>query len=147
MNGFSSFYPEKEKSPIIVPTNYQTIQSAIDAANPGSTIIVKPGVYEEQLYIDKPLNIIGVRFPIIRAPKKYEMKKFSIKGLKITALITIGSSNVTLRGFNIDTVIRGFTNSNIKFTAIFIIKGSDVQVRENKFQNIESAKKHKSRKL
>lgn len=38
---------------------HQTISSAIQAAKPGGRIIVRPGVYNEGIIIDKPLEIIG----------------------------------------------------------------------------------------
>jgi hypothetical protein len=43
----------------IVPTAYPTIQSAVDAAQPGDTIAVRPGTYRQQISIDKNLTIIG----------------------------------------------------------------------------------------
>jgi parallel beta-helix repeat protein len=39
--------------------DHATITAAIEAANPGDRIIVRPGLYEEGLVIDKPLEIIG----------------------------------------------------------------------------------------
>ena len=42
-----------------VPSQYPTIQSAIDAANPCDTILVAPGTYFEQLTIDKSISIVG----------------------------------------------------------------------------------------
>jgi len=39
--------------------DHPTITEAIKAANPGDRIIVRPGLYEEGLIINKPLEIIG----------------------------------------------------------------------------------------
>jgi parallel beta-helix repeat protein len=39
---------------------YDTITSALEVANPGDVILVRPGTYTEQLVIDKPVEIIGV---------------------------------------------------------------------------------------
>jgi len=42
-----------------VPTDYGSIQTAIDAAEPGGTIMVSAGLYSENITIDKPLILIG----------------------------------------------------------------------------------------
>jgi len=39
--------------------DHPTITDAINAASPGDRILVRPGLYEEGLVIDKPLEIIG----------------------------------------------------------------------------------------
>ncbi len=44
---------------IVVPDNYTTIQSAIDHANNGDTILVKKGYYPETLVVNKSISIIG----------------------------------------------------------------------------------------
>jgi hypothetical protein len=41
-------------------TSYQTIQAAVDAASPGSTVEICPGNYPEQLIITKGLTLQGV---------------------------------------------------------------------------------------
>jgi parallel beta-helix repeat protein len=54
-----------EQTPVIVVAtrglsgDYQTISAAIKKAKAGSRILVKPGIYQESLVIDKPLQIIG----------------------------------------------------------------------------------------
>jgi len=54
----------------VVPTIYATIQSAVDAANPGDRIKVRAGTYLEQVSIDKDLELTGAGAgsTIIRAP-------------------------------------------------------------------------------
>lgn len=39
--------------------DFPTISEAIKAASPGDLILVRPGLYEESLIVDKPLEIIG----------------------------------------------------------------------------------------
>ncbi|MFG2292617.1 nitrous oxide reductase family maturation protein NosD [Streptomyces sp. NPDC048603] len=44
---------------LVVPRDYSTIQAAVDAAAPGGRITVRPGVYREQVVIDKDVSITG----------------------------------------------------------------------------------------
>jgi hypothetical protein len=46
---------------LFVPRDFPTIQAAVDAATPGSTIVIKPGTYREELVIDKNLSLQGLR--------------------------------------------------------------------------------------
>jgi parallel beta-helix repeat protein len=50
-----TYTPPFEASPatIYVPDNYPTIQAAVDAANPGDTIIVRDGTYTENVNVNK----------------------------------------------------------------------------------------------
>ncbi len=45
--------------PIHVPEDYTSIQEAIDAATPWTTILIGPGTYSESVVVNKPLTIIG----------------------------------------------------------------------------------------
>jgi hypothetical protein len=44
---------------LTVPEEYPTITAAIAAANPGDTVMVGPGTYNEEVVIDKAVNVLG----------------------------------------------------------------------------------------
>jgi pectin methylesterase-like acyl-CoA thioesterase len=50
---------------IVVPRDFPTIQAAVNAAAPGSTINIKSGTYTEEVVIAKDLNL-RVRAPARR---------------------------------------------------------------------------------
>ncbi|MDP9068109.1 MAG: plastocyanin/azurin family copper-binding protein [Actinomycetota bacterium] len=51
--------PSGEDRPrLVVPTEFPTIQKAADAANPGSTIVIRPGVYREAVIVKTPRLVI-----------------------------------------------------------------------------------------
>jgi parallel beta-helix repeat protein len=47
------------------PERFQTIQEAVDAANPGATVIVHHGAYAENVTIGKSLTLRGVGRPLL----------------------------------------------------------------------------------
>jgi len=51
--------PTVSAATIYVPADYSTIQEAVNAANPGDTIIVASGTYNEMISINKPLTLLG----------------------------------------------------------------------------------------
>jgi len=79
-----------------VPSQYSTIQAAIDAASAGDTVLVADGTYTENLNIDKDITIIS----------ENGAEKTIIDGGKITHVIGISSSTTR------DCVLDGFTVTN-----------------------------------
>jgi parallel beta-helix repeat protein len=63
--------PIANAAKITVPTDFPTIQDAIDAATDGDTINVLKGTYIEQVSVDKDLKIVGAgaKTTIIKAPQ------------------------------------------------------------------------------
>jgi hypothetical protein len=81
---------------IHVPTDYSTIQAAINAANPGDTIIVHDGTYTENLVINKILTIKAASHPII-------------DGGATGDCISVSANNVVIMGFEIRNGYNGIT--------------------------------------
>ena len=85
--------------------DHATISDAISAASPGSLILVRPGVYDEGLIIDKPLEILGDGNPgdvIIRSMKVETVRFRAIRG-KISNL-TLRRQDENYTQFGIDIV-------------------------------------------
>jgi len=51
--------PTKAAATIVVPSDYSTIQAAINAANPGDTIYVRNGIYPEHIEVNKTVTLMG----------------------------------------------------------------------------------------
>jgi hypothetical protein len=65
---------------LVVPSQYPTIQSAINAAKSGDTVKVLPGVYTDQLFINKSITLLGSGAPvtIIKAPNTLVLDSFGV---------------------------------------------------------------------
>ena len=128
------------KPDITVPTDFPSIQAAINASNPGDTIKVLSGTYIEQITISKNLKIIGsgAKSTIINAPDELDtnvigntyivevnngaevtMKGFTIKGLtgtdcgSLTGLSVLGNGSINLK----HAIIKGCTQNSVQIGA------------------------------
>jgi len=80
--------------------SHSTIQGAVNAAGSGSIISVAPGVYDETVYVNKPLTIQGQPGAVIRPGSSTAML---IGGGTLRAAILVdGIDGVTISGFEID---------------------------------------------
>ena len=78
---------------IVVPDDYSTVQSAIDAAQEGDRIYVKSGVYHENLRVNKSVSLVGESYDSTvidgnssqgyRAPSRIKSDNVSVSGFKI----------------------------------------------------------------
>ncbi len=106
----------KSKSTLIVSSSgsgdYKTISEAINNAQPGTRILIRPGLYQESLIVNKSLKLIG-------------------DGPKAQILIQNADSNCIVLQTDI-AEIRGLTllgiagQKNKKFFAVDILQGSPV---------------------
>ena len=106
-------------APVIsVPTDYPTIQEAIDAATPISTVRVGPGTYEESLTMREGIYVRG-------------------SGVDNTFLVAPSGYAVLADGV-VDTWIGGFNISSPDTYPIMIQNGADMDVIDNNFEGTTS---------
>lgn len=93
-----------------VPGQYATIQSAIDAAPTGATIVVAPGTYTEQVSITKSVFLrgAGASATIIQAPQSLVPLPNVVVdprfgwGQEISGLVVVGNhADVTISGVSV----------------------------------------------
>jgi hypothetical protein len=102
---------------LVVPTQFPTIQSAVDAAPAGSSIQVLAGTYVEQVRIGKALTIEGaaVDATIIRAPAalaRNKAKELNIVDISGGASVSI--SKLTVAGPGSGTCKKGALTAGIR---------------------------------
>jgi F-box protein 11 len=120
--------------------DFVSMRAAIDAANPGDRILVRPGLYEESLLVDKPLEIIG----------DGPLEDIEIRGRDSHVLefrASIGRvANLKLRqanareGLGVAIVqgrldLEGCDISSRSGTSVYIYNGADPRLRRNKIHN------------
>jgi hypothetical protein len=83
---------------------FKTIQSALDEANIGSTLLLLPGNYSESLLIEKNVIIsgIGSQFTSLLGNITIGSNEVTLKDLKVQGNITLNGSYVFLSNFKCD---------------------------------------------
>lgn len=95
------------------------LQSRIDAAQPGDTILVGPGAYRESIVMKKPLKLIGHGSPVIDGGGKGDV-------------VIVQASDCEIRGFTIQNSgdSLDFENTGVR------ILGKNAIVDSNRFENV-----------
>lgn len=104
---------------LVVPDNFKTIQSAVDAAMPNDTIVVKgtinkDGVYTENVTITKPLTLSG------DAAKPTPTIKAATQSLSTLSILKTS-----------DVIITGLTLVNSTNSGILVQNSSKVTLKDN----------------
>jgi F-box protein 11 len=121
--------------------DFTTVAAAITAAKPGDRILVRPGLYEEGLVVDKPLEILGDG-PV----SDIEIRARDTNVLRFQA--SIGRvANLTLRQaggegkrFGVDITqgrldLEGCDISSQSLSCVAIRNGADPRLRRNKIHD------------
>lgn len=120
--------------------DYTTITEAINAANPGDRILIRPGLYLEGLVIDKPLEIIGegdTGDVVVQATGKYTILFKTTMGRMV---------NLTLRQigggdwFGVDITqgrleLEGCDITSQGLSCVAIHDGADPRLRRNRIHD------------
>jgi nitrous oxidase accessory protein len=77
--------------------NYTSIQEAVNSAQNGDTILVSPGVYRENIKVNKELTILS--HPTLSGNQTN--RTYIIGAGSDNAVFSVNSSNVTINGFHI----------------------------------------------
>jgi parallel beta-helix repeat protein len=128
-----------ESDALVVPDDYATIQAAIDAAEEGSTVYVKAGVYHENLNINKSISLIGESYhsvfvdgnssELYRVPCRIHCSNVSVSGFTFSdgwtgVQLMSGVSNCTIsanRLINNQYGITASMGSGNRFTGNVIV--------------------------
>jgi len=124
---------------LYVPNNYPTIQEAVDAANPGDTIIVRDGIYIENININKDHLTIksenGADSTIVQAANSddhvFEVVEsfIEIDGFTVKGATDIEFSGVFLSGANYCDILNNNITDNGR--GILIADSSRNSIVEN----------------
>lgn len=77
--------------------NYSSIQEAINDSHDGDTVLVSPGVYRENIIVNRELTILS--HPMLSGSQTN--RTYIIGTVSDNAVFSISSDNVTLNGFHI----------------------------------------------
>ena len=97
----------------------QSLKTAVQLAQRGDTIIIKPGTYRDgNIVIEKSLVIQGESYPVLDGENKFE-------------ILTIHANNVQVRGFFFkDTGIASIED----LAAIKVLESKGLRITSNKFR-------------
>jgi hypothetical protein len=118
--------------------NTGKIQSAIDAASSGDTILVHDGTYRENLYINKSITLKSASKPIIEAPDNIALRSYTgPSGTQYCRSIieVYNTTGVTIDGFIIDG--RGVGNANPYFMGIHFFEASGI-ISNNEVKSVRN---------
>jgi nitrous oxidase accessory protein NosD len=111
---------------IVVPDNYPTISAAVNSASPGDTILVKSGVYYENLLINKSLTLIGEdsQTTIVIGTGGIERGQSTV--------FTLAADQVEISGFTIESL--NYSTSSYCATGI-CVEGDGCSIIGNNIRN------------
>ena len=113
---------------------FTSIQAAVDAANDGERITIRPGKYLEQVTIlVKNLTLIGQPGAIIEAPHGMQDTLSAVAWIEGRAIILVAGADVSIRGLTIDGANSAEENPFL-YGILYVSAGGEI--RDNLVMNI-----------
>jgi nitrous oxidase accessory protein len=118
---------------------YSNIQSAIDAASNGDTILVQSGTYNENVNVDKQLTLRGIGMPVVNAGGSENAITLAADGIRLEGFTaTGGGHNVGDAGILItsnNNTLSGNNASSNNNDGIHLYSSSNNTINGNKASN------------
>jgi len=111
---------------IVVPDDYSTISAAVDHASPGDTVLVKRGVYNENLLITKSLTVMGEE-----SENTIVIGTGGVNRGQST-VFTLAADHVKISGFTIESLT--YSTASDHATG-FSVEGDNCTITGNRIRN------------
>ncbi len=124
---------ESSAAELVVPGDYSSIRAAVKAASPGDTIKVHPGLYKEQVTINKNLTLKAVADDVgetvIQVPSDFRpFAKNVISKLPLAAVLRItDGAIVEISGFT----VTGPIDCGIQGIGIAVVKNAELKITDS----------------
>lgn len=106
---------------------FTSIQAAVDAANSGDRIVIRPGKYVEQVTIfGKDLTLVGRSGVVVQAPADMQDTLSLVAGVEGRPIILAAEAEVTIRDLTIDGANSAANNPFLSGIA-FINAGGEIR--------------------
>ena len=105
---------------LLVPSQYPTIQAAINAAVAGDTVIVSAGTYVENVLITKSVQLVGES----RNNTFIDASGGAAPGINIT-----GTGSVLVSGFTVE-------KTNLPYGEVLVSSSTDVVITRNRLRSV-----------
>ena len=93
-----------EPKTIVVPDEYPTIQEAVDAASEGDTVFVKSGTYNESVFINQAISLVGEEPATTTIIGDWRLNG---------TVVLIRHNNVKIKGFTIQPSAYSFSRKGV----------------------------------
>ena len=118
-------------------TQFASIQAAVDAASPGSIILICPGIYAEQVSVTKPVSLRGQSGVIIQPSGVTANATGTPSGQSIAAIILVrDASNVHIQDVTVDGTNGGITECSPDFIGI-LYQNASGEIRRVAIRNVK----------